>query len=452
MKYINDNSSLHEIQKKGNFYLFLLVIGSYIFSLIISLFADMGLKGKTVTSTLMLLDMGITIFIYCSKIIPTSKKKYLYSTFAYLSLPVTTYFQHGSIDNTYVSFTILVSAMICADYIYLLFTTSIAVILNLAMYLISPVTFFPALSSDQFTSFVGLLFINGIILSLGVKLIVNYEEQNKKLKMLHDKLEENMKELKLTQDKLIHSDKLAGLGQLIGGISHNLKTPIMVISGITVKLEDLINEYKDSIFDETVTKDDHSEIADEMIEWIQKVKPQCKYMNDIISAVRGQTLSLNNPKENDFKLNDLVKDIEILLLNVARNKGCQLLINNYIESDLVISGDMNVLIQVLNNLITNSVEAYKGLEGVINLDIKKVEKDIMITVKDSAGGISKSIQEKLFKEMVTTKGTEGTGLGLYMSFSTIKRFGGDLWFESQEGKGTCFNIILPLSGQVVMNN
>lgn len=449
MKKISYNHSLHEIQKKGNYYLYLLVIGSFIFSLIVSLFADIGSKGKLITSVLMLTDVCITVFIYHSKLIPNDKKKYLYATFAYLSLPVTTYFQHGSIDNTYVSFTILVSSMICADYIYLLFVTVIAVFLNICMYIISPQIFFPVLNSDQFTAFVGLLFINGIILSFGVKLIVNYEEQNRKLKMLHDKLEENMKELKITQDKLIHSDKLAGLGQMIGGMSHNLKTPIMVISGIAVKLEDLIKEYQDSIYEESVTKDDHNEIAAEMTEWIQKVKPQCKYMNDIISAVRGQTMNLNNSKENDFKLKDLVNDVEILLLNVAKSKGCELKINNCLECDLVISGDMNVLIQVLNNLIVNAAEAYKGQKGIINLNFKKSEDDIIISVIDLAGGINKNIQDKLFKEMVTTKGTEGTGLGLYLSFSTIKRFGGDLWFDSQEGKGTCFNIRLHQQKQLL---
>lgn len=334
--------------------------------------------------------------------------------------------------------------MICADYIYLLFVTSIAVLLNILMYIVSPDAFFSALSFDQFIAFIGFLFINGIILSFGVKLIVNYEEQNKELKMLHDKLEANMKELKLTQDKLIHSNKLAGLGQMIGGISHNLKTPIMVLSGVAIKLEDLVKEYQDSIFNETVTKDDHNEIAAEMNEWIQKVKPQCKYMNDIISAVSGQTLNLNNFKESDFKYKQFLMNIKILLINVVKSKGCELKVNNYIEDDLVISGDMNALIQVLNNLIINSVEAYKGQKGIINLEIRKTEDTVMISVIDFAGGISKDIQDKLFKEMVTTKGTEGTGLGLYLSFSTIKQYGGDLWFDFVEGKGTCFNILLPM--------
>jgi len=54
------------------------------------------------------------------------------------------------------------------------------------------------------------------------------------------------------------------------------------------------------------------------------------------------------------------------------------------------------------------------------------------------------VKNKLFKQMVTTKGKGGTGLGLYMSHSTIKgRFGGDIWFDSEKGKGTTFFIQIP---------
>ena len=58
--------------------------------------------------------------------------------------------------------------------------------------------------------------------------------------------------------------------------------------------------------------------------------------------------------------------------------------------------------------------------------------------------MSQEVQEKLFKQMVTTKGKYGTGLGLYMSYSTIKgKFQGEIKFESEEGKGSTFHVILP---------
>ena len=60
--------------------------------------------------------------------------------------------------------------------------------------------------------------------------------------------------------------------------------------------------------------------------------------------------------------------------------------------------------------------------------------------------MTKEVQSKLFKEMITTKGKNGTGLGLFMSYSNIKaHFNGNITFESEKGKGTIFSIIVPIS-------
>ena len=69
----------------------------------------------------------------------------------------------------------------------------------------------------------------------------------------------------------------------------------------------------------------------------------------------------------------------------------------------------------------------------------------MISVKDYGPGLPAKVKEKLFSEMITTKGKNGTGLGLYMSYSTIKaHFGGDITWMSEDGMGTTFNIVLPV--------
>ena len=71
---------------------------------------------------------------------------------------------------------------------------------------------------------------------------------------------------------LIEKERLASLGQLIGGVAHNLKTPIFSISGAAEGLNDLIEEYKSSITDKTVTVQDHLEIAHDMTVWVSKIK------------------------------------------------------------------------------------------------------------------------------------------------------------------------------------
>ena len=79
------------------------------------------------------------------------------------------------------------------------------------------------------------------------------------------------------------------------------------------------------------------------------------------------------------------------------------------------------------------------------MSIFKENKKIIITITDYGCGMNEEVQEKLFKEMITTKGKNGTGLGLFMSYSNIKaQFNGDLKFTSEEGVGTTFNLIIPI--------
>ena len=75
---------------------------------------------------------------------------------------------------------------------------------------------------------------------------------------------EDMETIKNNQDVLMERERLAGLGQLIGGIAHNLKTPIMSIAGATQGLENLIKEYDESIDDPLVNSQDHHDIAKDM--------------------------------------------------------------------------------------------------------------------------------------------------------------------------------------------
>ena len=102
------------------------------------------------------------------------------------------------------------------------------------------------------------------------------------------------------------------------------------------------------------------------------------------------------------------------------------------------------LVQVFDNIIINAMHAYEGKNGVIELFVARSSYNVEFTFKDYGKGIPKKIAGRLFKEMVTTKGKKGTGLGLYMSYATIKgRFGGSISFTTKEGCGTTFFISIP---------
>lgn len=248
------------------------------------------------------------------------------------------------------------------------------------------------------------------------------------------------------QDMLMEKERLASLGQLIGGISHNLKTPIMSISGAAEGLTDLINEYDASIGDPEVTNDDHHAIANDMREWITKIHSYTSYMSDIITAVKGQAVNLSENENNAFTVDELFKRVNILMKHEISNASLTLAIDVQVPSATTLVGDINSLVQVINNLITNAIQSYNGRKGEeIKVLAQKLDNNLIISVIDHGCGMTKEVQDKLFNTMITTKGKNGTGLGMFMSYSTIKgHFNGDITFETEVNKGTTFNVILPL--------
>ncbi len=257
---------------------------------------------------------------------------------------------------------------------------------------------------------------------------------------------EDMKTIKNNQETLMENERLASLGQLIGGIAHNLKTPIMSISGAAEGLSDLIKEYDSSIDDPEVNSQDHHDIALDMSTWVSKIKTHTEYMSDVITAVKGQAVNLSNENDISFTVTELVKRVNILMRHELKNSIVYLKVLMKTDENTIINGDVNSLVQVINNMISNSIQAYDGKpEQNIDLIVDRDDNNLLISVRDYGCGLPDKVKDKLFKEMITTKGKNGTGLGLYMSYSTIRaHFNGNITVESEIGNGTTFTITLPI--------
>ena len=177
-----------------------------------------------------------------------------------------------------------------------------------------------------------------------------------------------------TQLMLIESEHLASLGQLVGGIAHNLKTPIMSISGGLEGLSDLIDEYEDALGDSDVTEDDHREIAGEMRGWIRKMKQYAAYMSDIITAVKGQAVQLTATTTDEFTLQELIKRVEILMNHELKRFSCRMQVGCALSRDVLVKGEINSFIQVINNLIINAIDAYEGKKASLSSISREMKK------------------------------------------------------------------------------
>lgn len=261
---------------------------------------------------------------------------------------------------------------------------------------------------------------------------------------------QDMETIKNNQEMLIERERLASLGQMIGGIAHNMKTPIFSIAGGLEGINELVNEYEASIDSPQVTAEDMHAIGDDIREWLDKMKKHLEYMSDIITAVKGQAVTFSEDTNVAFPISEAFKHVEILMKHDLKHSLTNLYIDNKVPDDIILQGNMNGLIQVIDNLIANAIYVYKSegkTDQVIDLSAHyyKTKNNIEIRIKDYGPGLPKEVQDKLFKEMVTTKGKEGTGLGLFMSASNIKaQFSGKMDYETKAGKGTTFIITLPV--------
>jgi nitrogen-specific signal transduction histidine kinase len=267
----------------------------------------------------------------------------------------------------------------------------------------------------------------------------------KDLALSNEVLESNNNQLRIyaqalqeKQEAMIEREKAASLGHLMAGIAHNLKTPLLTSSGGLSLLSKLIKKLEEN------PDQDKTEIIREMKEWTAEIKESLDYISEIIGTVNGYVVN-PAPTGREFSIDELVKKIKILMVHELRRAKCRLDIDNAVDSNVRILGNINDLVQVMNVLIGNSIDSYKGEGGDIRVNIVQVEDEVQMEVIDYGSGISKEISDKLFREMVTNKGKNGTGLGLYTSYSIILgRFFGNISFRSAENRGTTFRITLPI--------
>ncbi|MCR5186592.1 MAG: HAMP domain-containing histidine kinase [Clostridia bacterium] len=253
-------------------------------------------------------------------------------------------------------------------------------------------------------------------------------------------------DIKDKQNMLIERERLASLGQMVGGIAHSMKTPIFSISGGIEGLNDLVDEFDSSIEDPAVNNQDMHEIAGDMKNWLEKMKGQLAYMSEVITAVKGQAVNLSGDDAVEYTIRELFGHISILMKHELQSELVNLNVVNEVPDSIVLKGNINSLVQVLNNLLSNAIQAsVDSSNKTIDLLAKIENKYIVISVKDYGLGLPEAVKDKLFKEMITTKGKNGTGLGVFMSYSIIKgKFNGDIKYSSEPGKGTEFDIYLPI--------
>ena len=269
-------------------------------------------------------------------------------------------------------------------------------------------------------------------------------------------LNKSLEELKATQSQLIQSEKMASLGELTAGIAHEIQNPLNFVNNFSEVSSELIDEMH-----EELDKGDMEEvkaISNDIKQNLEKINHHGKRADDIVKGMLQHSRNSTGEKER-VDLNKLTDEYFRLAYHGlrAKDKSFNATLETEFDPDL---GEIKVVSQdigrVILNIFTNAFYAVnekkqtsKDLEyePTVSVSTKKVNDQIIISVKDNGNGIPISVKEKIFQPFFTTKPTgQGTGLGLSMSYDIVtKGHGGELKVETKEGEGTLFLIQLPIN-------
>ncbi|MFA5802287.1 MAG: HAMP domain-containing sensor histidine kinase [Thermoleophilia bacterium] len=251
--------------------------------------------------------------------------------------------------------------------------------------------------------------------------LIPYQFKDREFVSLKAAFNKMLLELHERQEYLVESEKYAALGTLVFGVAHELNNPLANISTSTQILREEIDE-------------GDIKYQKELLEQISEETSRARH-------IVGSVLNYSRSKERmTFQLKDAVEEtVRLVKAEVPANISLQV----DIPDGLTVYADRQKIQQVVINLVKNAIDAIEGDGRIRVLGLKLDEKNVEIVVIDNGSGMEQEKLKKIFDPFYTSK-KEGYGLGLFIVHNIVTENGGTISVDSYPGKGTTFNIVLPM--------
>ena len=260
-----------------------------------------------------------------------------------------------------------------------------------------------------------------------------------------EKLEKSLKDLQKAQDELIETEKLAALGNLVAGVAHEINTPMGItytnITYINEKLHDLDDMYKENKLSKSFFEENLSTIIEALSGAIYNIERSSKLIKSFKNVAVDQIVE----EKRDFNIIEYLN--EIIMSIRPTFKGTNFEIHFDPSGELYINSYPGIFLQIINNLINNSIQhGFEGREkGNINISVQKKGDKIELNYSDDGVGMEIEQLSKIFEPFFTTKrGRGGAGLGMNIVYNLVtKKLEGVISCKSNKNRGTNFNITFP---------
>jgi signal transduction histidine kinase len=248
---------------------------------------------------------------------------------------------------------------------------------------------------------------------------------------LYTDLTGKMRELRSAQEQLVHSTKMAAIGELAANVAHEVNNPLTSVLGYTTHLL------------KTLDLPESPKRVLRMME--QETLRVRKIIRNLLDFSRQKTSWM---QPTDLRLP--LKETAAFVLGAAESSSVKIL-EEYNSSPVLVYIDANEMKQVFINIINNALQAMpRGGDLRIRLTTDG-DHEALIAFADTGIGISPENKKKIFEPFFSTKENgDGTGLGLSISYRIIQNHGGRIEVESEVGAGTVFKVFLPLYKKTVL--
>ncbi len=263
---------------------------------------------------------------------------------------------------------------------------------------------------------------------------------------LAEKVEERTQLLKATQNELIQAEKLAALGSLVAGVSHELNTPIGNGLMLASTLADKAPEVAEKVRGPGIGRTELQDFLDETVEASDMLTKTLTRARDLVQDFKSVAVDRQSAKRREYRINDCIEETVGTIRPSLRGSNFEIDLN--LAEDVDMDGYPGAVSQVLSNLIDNAVR--HGFDGYDSGTIRITsglgdDGRVRVTVSDDGNGMSPTQQRRIFDPFYTTKlGQGGSGLGMAIVHRLItETLGGEIGIASTPGQGTEITLDLP---------
>lgn len=282
------------------------------------------------------------------------------------------------------------------------------------------------------------------IFAWSISLRQEVKRRTKELQEANAELVTTIDDLRDLQSQLVYQEKMAALGSMVAGISHEVNAPLGIILTTVSNLEYHLEKTKQKFESQELKKSEMTQFFNELGETTGILNRSVESAIDLMKNFKTMSVDQMNESRETFDLCDYIQKIKSNMRYECKKRGVKIMTSCH--EHLMLNSYPGAFSQVLTNLILNSI--IHGFEdqtnGEITIEVKEEDTQITLYYSDNGKGMDESTLNKMYDAFYTSKKKVGsTGLGMYIVKNLVtEKLGGDIRCSSQPGKGVVFKILI----------